>query len=191
MKHLYFFHNPLNNSIKIGRSKNVTQRLKTIQFQSGISEIELSIIHHNDGNLEPDLHRLFSKYRTIGEWFSLEGTLKLYYEFLLNDYHEINYSDFEYLCVAEDVNYINPLNFNKNFTMIKNEIEPVIDSARKIHKALGKVHNGERKHVGTLWEFIKNGKTNVLTIRKNGEISRIEEFLNFHSNLEYSIEEWN
>ena len=191
MKHLYFFHNPINNSVKIGRSSNVDERLKTIRYQSGVPEIELSLCYHNNGRLEPDLHRLFIKYRTIGEWFSLDGTLKLYYEYLLNDYFEINYLDFAYLCVIEDINYFKQLNLNNNFTKIKNEIEPVINSVIEIREALGQGTNGEIKTTGFLWEFIRKSKTNVLTICKNGESYLEEHLLNFHSNLRYSLEEWN
>ncbi|MEM9110563.1 MAG: GIY-YIG nuclease family protein [Planctomycetota bacterium] len=60
---------------KIGVSDNPEARLKTIQ--TGCPETVV-LINKIKGNVERDMHEMFAKYRTNGEWFKIQGDLRSY-----------------------------------------------------------------------------------------------------------------
>ena len=62
----YFFKNPTNSLIKIGKSNNVEKRKKIIEIGTGA---ELEVLCVLDENIEGKLHRKFKQYRIHGEWF--------------------------------------------------------------------------------------------------------------------------
>ena len=62
----YIVRNNTNGLIKIGQSRDVEQRVRSLSTMAG-SELEILCVI--DGNIEGELHRKFSGYRTTGEWF--------------------------------------------------------------------------------------------------------------------------
>lgn len=62
----YIIRNNTNGLIKIGRSRDVEQRVRSLSTTAG-SELEILCVI--DENIENELHRKFSSYRTTGEWF--------------------------------------------------------------------------------------------------------------------------
>ena len=58
------------NEIKIGKSINVAERIKTLSMQAGYHLVVLKII---DKNIEFKLHKKFAHLRTISEWFNDEN----------------------------------------------------------------------------------------------------------------------
>jgi hypothetical protein len=64
----YIIKNKTTSLIKIGKSKNPTQRIKTLSKTSGY---ELEVIHIFDNDIELLLHKKFAHKRGIGEWFEL------------------------------------------------------------------------------------------------------------------------
>jgi Meiotically up-regulated gene 113 len=65
---VYFIQQGKDGPIKIGSTTNITKRLKELQQANPNT---LHIMHTTTGgqNLERHLHKIFSKYRIIGEWF--------------------------------------------------------------------------------------------------------------------------
>lgn len=62
----YIIRNNTNGLIKIGQSRDVEQRVRSLSTMAG-SELEILCVI--DENIESELHRKFSSYRTTGEWF--------------------------------------------------------------------------------------------------------------------------
>lgn len=62
----YIVRNNTNGLIKIGRSRDVEKRVRSLSTAAG-SELEL--LCTIDKDIENELHRKFSSYRTVGEWF--------------------------------------------------------------------------------------------------------------------------
>lgn len=62
------------NTIKIGYTKSIADRIKTLQTASPIPLTLLATLR-GDRKLESYFHTRFASYRLEGEWFSLEGTL--------------------------------------------------------------------------------------------------------------------
>lgn len=71
-KYIYLMLNKRNNHFKIGSSKNLFHREKTLQSEE--PEVELITFWHGPVSLEAKLHRQFKEKRQRGEWFDL--TLK-------------------------------------------------------------------------------------------------------------------
>lgn len=63
---------PPTTMVKIGRSVNVSERLRTLQ---AASPLELRLIDHfpGDAALERSLHKQFTDLRRHGEWFDFAG----------------------------------------------------------------------------------------------------------------------
>lgn len=78
-KDLYFVADDYN-CIKIGRSKNVTKRLKSKTFAS--SKLTLIHVEKGKGHMESELHRIFDEYRKKGEWFVYDYDIELFIDFL-------------------------------------------------------------------------------------------------------------
>jgi len=76
---IYFIFNRDSNSIKIGRAKDVEQRLKSLQTSSPVPLELLKVIQVNSmkeaENLERSLHAKFSHLRMSGEWFKAKQEL--------------------------------------------------------------------------------------------------------------------
>ena len=72
--YVYLICNPVEDTYKIGRSKDVQKRLK--QIQTGCSA-ELFVIRAHETNypvqLEQMLHVRFRNKRQLNEWFKLDG----------------------------------------------------------------------------------------------------------------------
>lgn len=66
--HLYFISNG-NDSIKIGRSKDVDKRVSYLQT-SNHAKLEILCVIEYRGFLEPIIHSCFSEERIRGEWFA-------------------------------------------------------------------------------------------------------------------------
>jgi hypothetical protein len=71
----YFILATITKCVKIGRSKDPEERLKTLQTAS--PEI-LRLVGTMDGDFEAELHEKFAAYRVRGEWFILCGELTCY-----------------------------------------------------------------------------------------------------------------
>jgi Rha family phage regulatory protein len=69
----YFILNPMNNLIKIGRTKNIDDRLSTLEKMNGCT-LKLLLIINN--NCEKEMHIKFKKYRKFGEWFIYSQEIK-------------------------------------------------------------------------------------------------------------------
>lgn len=81
---IYFIFNRDSNSIKIGRAKDVEQRLKSLQTSSPVPLELLKVIQLDSmkaaQNLERSLHVKFSHLRLMGEWFKAKQELMNYLE---------------------------------------------------------------------------------------------------------------
>ena len=64
----YIMFNPLNNLYKIGRSKNIMNRL--IQIQNEFCK-EVVIVAYLDSDIESMLHFELREFNSFGEWFKL------------------------------------------------------------------------------------------------------------------------
>ncbi len=73
--YVYFFINSKNKYCKIGYSKNPVLRLKEVQVGCPV-ELMIAGIIEGDKHSEKDIHDVFGRYRTHGEWFQLRGDLK-------------------------------------------------------------------------------------------------------------------
>lgn len=69
---VYVLGSPGSNTVKIGRTANLTERFSTIQR---MSPVPLSILWQCPGGyeLETHLHRHFASLRSHGEWFIFES----------------------------------------------------------------------------------------------------------------------
>lgn len=72
----YFFRNPTNNLIKIGKSKNPEKRANQIKGMAG-SKLEIIAVIAKD--VEHELHTKFKKYQAHSEWFNDKDGLILEY----------------------------------------------------------------------------------------------------------------
>ncbi len=66
---LYVLINPLNNTIKFGRTKDFKRRKRNIITTSGIEEIKGLFHFKKEGDYERYFKNIFSKYNTTGEWY--------------------------------------------------------------------------------------------------------------------------
>jgi len=81
----YLIRNPENNFIKIGRSKNIDQRIVCLnsEFHS-----EMVLIASFNKDIESKLHLKYSKYRIFGEWFNFDDDTLLD---IINENNDVNY----------------------------------------------------------------------------------------------------
>jgi len=74
---VYVLYNPLSKQTKIGRTTNLSNRMRSLRSQSGIDYKLLIAIDleagydENSKTLEGFLHNHYEDYRNIGEWFTL------------------------------------------------------------------------------------------------------------------------
>lgn len=74
---VYVLYNPLSKQTKIGRTTNLSNRMRSLRSQSGIDYKLLIAIDLESGYdenskiLEGFLHNHYEDYRNIGEWFTL------------------------------------------------------------------------------------------------------------------------
>ena len=63
-----------DHAIKIGRSKNINQRIKSLRTLLGINEklVAVSPLCVNYGDIENAMHQQFLSKRNIGEWFYVD-----------------------------------------------------------------------------------------------------------------------
>lgn len=76
---LYLVHDTINNTLKIGRSKNSSSRLKQLQLSTS-NKLELLFSIDDKGYLEEELHKRFAKIRLASEWFENDGSIIKYFE---------------------------------------------------------------------------------------------------------------
>ncbi|MGG7632830.1 GIY-YIG nuclease family protein [Pseudomonas sp. ES1] len=72
---MYFFIEDTNESVKIGRAKDVEQRRKALQTGNPRKLHLLGWIHTKNGadvSLEKSLHKEYSPHRGSGEWFDID-----------------------------------------------------------------------------------------------------------------------
>ena len=79
---IYFIFNEHSNAIKIGRAKNVTRRLRSLQTSSPAPLLLLKTIQVEGAKAaratEKSLHQQFSDLRLSGEWFRADAALRDY-----------------------------------------------------------------------------------------------------------------
>jgi hypothetical protein len=73
--HLYFIENPHLSIVKIGRTRDVQQRLKELECGCGVS-LRLLRVFENVGMWEQRVHDSLSASRLVGEWFTLTDDLR-------------------------------------------------------------------------------------------------------------------
>lgn len=92
---VYFLRNNKNNMVKIGMSKNINERLKTLYATAkhvGEVKPDLELINcvlcDRYSQLESDMHKLFKEYRVVGEWFDIteDGIMDAIEEVDIYDY---------------------------------------------------------------------------------------------------------
>jgi len=64
----YIFKDANTEMYKIGRSRNVGQRIRHLSKSSGRVLVKIFVF---SGDIESKLHLMFSKYRVSGEWFNV------------------------------------------------------------------------------------------------------------------------
>jgi hypothetical protein len=69
----YVIKNPDLGLIKIGRTRDVSARIKALQTGAGIKLSTLAIIV---GDIEKELHQRFADLRVFGEWFRDDGRIE-------------------------------------------------------------------------------------------------------------------
>ena len=71
---IYFIQGVSGGSIKIGYSKDIESRIKSLQFHS---PVQLTVVGWMEGSveLERQLHKVFSSHRLWGEWFSPDESI--------------------------------------------------------------------------------------------------------------------
>lgn len=68
--YIYFVHAPLSRRIKIGRAADPYRRLQILQVGSPEELVMLGWLRTTPGSkLERNIHGLFKRHRTRGEWF--------------------------------------------------------------------------------------------------------------------------
>ena len=74
----YLVKNPETNLVKIGKSTNISERIKALQCGSGVKLDKIAVI---DDNVESLLHKKFSKNKVFNEWFDdKDGLILLYFQ---------------------------------------------------------------------------------------------------------------
>jgi hypothetical protein len=74
---IYFISSTDNTNIKIGRSKNVKERLSSLQVASSAKLQVEYVIENMDPSFEQHIHSLVSRYNVSGEWFTQEALTHL------------------------------------------------------------------------------------------------------------------
>lgn len=69
----YIIHNPLTDLVKIGKSGNLSQRIRSIETMAGS---DLTILKVFDTDIESELHKKFKHIRVKGEWFLYNDEIK-------------------------------------------------------------------------------------------------------------------
>jgi uncharacterized protein YozE (UPF0346 family) len=71
---VYFIHSPQTNMVKIGTTRNLDARLRSIRTSSAT---QIEILHTLEGNckIEKSIHRKYTRHKSHGEWFHLDGEL--------------------------------------------------------------------------------------------------------------------
>jgi len=72
---LYLILDTIDNTLKIGRSKNISARLKQLQVATS-HELNLLYEIKGKGFMEKELHSRFNDIRLTGEWFRNDGRIK-------------------------------------------------------------------------------------------------------------------
>lgn len=77
---IYFVCEKNKEKIKIGRTKNLRARLKTLQTGNSDELTLLAYLPNQYSDMEQHIHGICHKYRLNGEWFKLNAL----YEHLIN-----------------------------------------------------------------------------------------------------------
>lgn len=90
MGYVYLVKDTVNNTYKIGVSKDINKRLKTLQTgNSSNLELILSFKAEHPYRLESMLHRKFAEYRERNEWFKLPKDIVDSFHFYCNQLNSI------------------------------------------------------------------------------------------------------
>jgi hypothetical protein len=73
---IYFLHDPLHQAIKIGFTKNLRKRMRSIQQVMPLTKLALIGSIEGDEDVESQLHVLFAGLHLAGEWFRDDPTLR-------------------------------------------------------------------------------------------------------------------
>lgn len=73
---IYFIYNPLNELVRIGRSKQVKQLLSSLKMNSGI-EMELLGVIVGGAAEEKKLHQRYQEDHVRGEWYRLTEEIEV------------------------------------------------------------------------------------------------------------------
>ena len=103
---VYFIRNEYNGLLKIGKTSNLSRRIKEIEkcfsfLGLDTQKLKLEAISYcpygmNNGQVETYYHHMFEQYRKQGEWFDLD------YELLINSLN-IDYVINDILVIVEDI----------------------------------------------------------------------------------------
>ncbi len=185
-KELYFFYNSLNNIVKIGRSDNTEASLKTVRYISGIKEISVICKFENAGNLEPIFHRLFSEYRTIGEWFYYEGAVKSYIEHIKNKKAlKPSDTDLSILAIAKDTSYPFSADLKTSFCKLKKNLQEKFNTIKEIYISEHIKITGKKPSNFNLFHLIEKKQTTIYHNNKLIPIWLHYDEKRYKSNLEY------
>jgi len=66
---VYILKNHSNNTVKIGRTNNIEERLSTLQVGSSDRLEPLYILDTVDDTFETHMHEICTRYHLSGEWF--------------------------------------------------------------------------------------------------------------------------
>lgn len=129
------------NMVKIGRTKNLARRLRTLRAMSGC---DLEIIFTYAGDIELFLHTKFAPLRRIGEWF--EDTDKDIEGFL-----------------SKDVNKLTFLNIENSTQKVKLNVENIVAT---LDNKFFKLEEQQQKTQPTLLDTARNTFDNFLYFAK-------------------------
>jgi T5orf172 domain len=98
-EYIYLLHSEVTEGYKIGRTANISQRLKALKRSRTIgcsdsSIKQIAVWEVTDSyTLERELHNLLGNYRRQGEWFALDalGLQRLHGRMSTFEKHLINY----------------------------------------------------------------------------------------------------
>ncbi len=76
MDHLYIIQSDKTGAIKVGRTSDIEQRVKSLQTGASYT-LKVVLFILNKGPHEKSIHKKLSKFKTKGEWFTYEGLSEL------------------------------------------------------------------------------------------------------------------
>lgn len=81
MTFVYFIHDPVSDTVKIGKATDVNHRLSSLRVGT-TSKLTIAAVVPGDERYEAALHEAFDEYHVSGEWYRNEGRLRRLLEVL-------------------------------------------------------------------------------------------------------------